>query len=49
MIATPPLAMIASTTLPKHSSTASNALTVASNTPVCPTMSGLAKFKMIVS
>ena len=32
IIATPPLAMIASTTLPKHSSTASNALTVASNT-----------------
>ena len=39
----PPLPCTASTTRPRHSSTVSTALTAASITPVCPTMSALAK------
>ena len=43
--ARPPIDKILSTTLPKQVSTASTAETAASNTPVWPTMSQLAKFK----
>ena len=43
MMQTPPYSCTASTTSPRHSSTVSTAFTAASITPVCPTMSGLAK------
>ena len=48
-ITLPPAASTASITLPAHWSTASTALTAASNTPVWPTMSQLAKFRMMTS
>ena len=46
---TPPAFSTASVTSPTHLSTASTALTAASNTPVWPTMSQLAKFRMMTS
>ena len=39
----PPLASTAATTSPRQASTVSTAVTAAGITPVCPTMSGLAK------
>ena len=45
----PPIESAFSMTLPAHSSTASTALTAASNTPVWPTMSQLAKLRMTTS
>ena len=45
----PPAASAASITLPAHSSTASTAFTAALNTPVWPTMSQLAKFRIMTS
>ena len=45
-ISAPPLSCTASTTRPRHSSTASIALTAAGITPEWPTMSGFAKLRM---
>ena len=47
--AQPPAFSTADTTWSTQVSTASTALTAASNTPVWPTMSQLAKFRMITS
>ena len=49
IMAMPPIFKVASTTLPTQVSTVSTALTAASKTPVCPTMSQLAKFRMMTS
>ena len=48
-MALPPWATMASTTWPTHWSTVFTALTAASITPVWPTMSQLAKLRMITS
>ena len=48
-MAMPPIFRVASTTRPTHSSTVSTALTAAWRTPVWPTMSQLAKFRMMTS
>ena len=47
--ALPPIERILSTTFFTHSSTACTALTAAGITPVCPTMSQLAKLRIIAS
>ena len=49
IMAIPPIFKVASTTLPTQVSTVSTALTAASKTPVCPTMSQLAKFRIMTS
>ena len=49
MRATPPRSVVAFTTWATHVSTVSTAATAASKTPVWPTMSQLAKFRMMTS